>query len=272
MRDGLQSAVNAGVNLVNLGANEGYTRARVTYKGDIRLFVYRSIAKDPVKDPTRATTTFRQSHQYESRLMGSMYACLRTTATGVKKMSSWVFAKSGGRTLNRIVDLENDAYFPQAGPPNAHVSVLAGASFKCAGRKNVPATWAMTYYNSPISGAGVVNVGTMGWICNLNRSCLTHKGDSVTRGQVAVITRNILSVFQQGVPAENLRAVSPSSPPASLAGPATAALPEPMPWNDSIVGDAEAALEAEESAEDEAEETAEALEDLKGTEFEVPSS
>ncbi|MBK6872352.1 MAG: hypothetical protein IPG94_13550 [Kineosporiaceae bacterium] len=130
----------------------------------------------------------------------------------------------------------------------------------------------MTYYNSPISGAGVVNVGTMGWICNLNRSCLTHKGDSVTRGQVAVITRNILSVFQQGVPAENLRAVSPSSPPASLAGPATAALPEPMPWNDSIVGDAEAALEAEESAEDEAEETAEALEDLKGTEFEVPSS
>ncbi|MBK6872353.1 MAG: hypothetical protein IPG94_13555 [Kineosporiaceae bacterium] len=107
--------MNAGVNLVNLGANEGYTRARVTYKGDIRLFVYRSIAKDPVKDPTRATTTFRQSHQYESRLMGSMYACLRTTATGVKKMSSWVFAKSGGRTLNRIVDLRTTRTFHKPG-------------------------------------------------------------------------------------------------------------------------------------------------------------
>jgi len=55
-----------------------------------------------------------------------------------------------------------------------------------------------TYYTSP-SGAGILNMGTNGWVCALENVCpWGHVFSSSTQGQIVAVTDSIFSGLKKG--------------------------------------------------------------------------
>jgi len=179
MRDGLEAARDAGVNIVFLGANAVYRRIRLepSLIGPNRHQVnYRSADADPLNgvDPERVTTSWREAPaaRPESSLTGTYYECnqggMRADMVIVDG-SAWMFEGTNvtsGQRWPDVVREEYDRVTPSAPtPPN--IQVIAHSPLTCRGKASFSD---MAYYTAP-SGAGVLNTGTLGFEPRLGPLC-----------------------------------------------------------------------------------------------------
>ena len=225
MRDVLEQYTAAGLNLVNFGANTGYWRSRMDAAGR-NYETWRYASEDPVKSPPEAVTfRFRETTTpgfAESKLLGGMYQCVfgayGDTSAGhldgpVVNPGSPSWVMQGYPTLSTIpgvVAQEVDGYYNNAAyKPTSMtgVEILAHRQYDCGPDYGTNVTWDLTYYNDPTSGAGVINVGTLGWMCTLAAECDWAVAGS-TKSYVRQVTYNILNQFKQGVPPANKRAMA----------------------------------------------------------------
>ena len=206
MRATLEAAVGRGMNLLTLGANTIYWKSALdvaAHSPRRNLSVYRTADLDPEWGLNSALITNRWRDapiaRPESQLLGVMYDCLNQSADGVVTApSSWVFAGTQLKsldTLSGVVSRENDRYFAGASPKG--LQILAHATFGCAAHGYIESGWDMTYYTNA-RHAGVLSVGTMGWICNLDASCANHPGDTGMQRVIRQITANALAAFAAG--------------------------------------------------------------------------
>ena len=192
-RDAVEKARDAGTNLVFLGANTSYWRARLSPSGRL-MTVYKSARLDPANPAPDTTTLWRLAPhpRAENSLVGQLYNC--HPATGVFTVTTpgfWAFRGTGvhvGSTFTGVVANEVDLVSHAGGTPRP-LQVVAYSPTTCGGSTFTHST--MTYYTAP-SGAGVVSTGSMGWVL-----------DAMVPGRVPVNTYR----FVQAVTATILRAV-----------------------------------------------------------------
>ena len=187
----VEAAVAGGLNLLSLGANQSYWRARVERAAGSTfpsVTVYRYASEDPVKDSALATVRWRDTGEPESRLLGSMYSCLNYYGDGhVTAPGAWPFARipssarepDGTVSLPGVIGQEEDRYFDGAGPLDGDVQILAHTSFPCRSHGNAPDGWDMTYSTPPR--------GTRA--CSPSARC-TGSATSTTRAWPAAATRS----------------------------------------------------------------------------------
>ncbi|HXY27897.1 MAG TPA: N,N-dimethylformamidase beta subunit family domain-containing protein, partial [Acidimicrobiales bacterium] len=174
MRQGAQSALNAGTNLAFLGANAVYRQIRLSNSpiGPNRLQTcYKDAGEDPMtsSDPQFTTVDWNQAplNDPESSLIGSMYQSVRANDDlVVTDSSSWFWNGTGlsdGTTLPKVVQGEYDRYVP-ALPGPTNLDVLAHSPV--AGQGN----WSdMTYY-STAGGGGVFASGMASFVFKLSNT------------------------------------------------------------------------------------------------------
>jgi hypothetical protein len=203
MRDAVESARSAGVNLVNLGANAIFRHIRLQDSplgADRRVVCYKIRKEDPLNgvDNAEVTVNWREAplHDPESAVLGSMYTCDRVSHVDlvVSDASAWPFAGTGlqdGDVIAGAINEEYDRVFPDA-PTPASIQVLAHSPVNCHGHPNVADT---TYYTAS-SGAGVVNLGTLGWLATL--ACGPPVQDTWCSAAATQITRTLLTEAANG--------------------------------------------------------------------------
>jgi hypothetical protein len=221
MRATLMAARNARTNIAFLGANAVYRHIRFASSplGQDRLVIcYKDAQLDPMygKDNSATTQDWRDppDARPESVLTGVFYECNPVSAPYVVyDPSSWIFANTGvskGTGFPNLVGVEYDRVNPAVPSPRP-MEVLAHSPLTCAGT----ASYADSGYYTVASGAGVLDVGTMRWVCALLDRC----GEGVTAAAEAftdTVTTNVLRAFAAGPagrthPAtDNLKAVSPA--------------------------------------------------------------
>ncbi|HET9690231.1 MAG TPA: N,N-dimethylformamidase beta subunit family domain-containing protein [Acidimicrobiales bacterium] len=203
MRQAVQAARDAGVNLAYLGANAIYRHIRFQASplGPDRLEVdYKSAAEDPLAggDPAQVTAESWRApptNMPESTILGEMWQCNPVRADMVPvDPTSWVWARADlppGAHLAGVVGPEYDHYDP-AEPGPRDVEVLAASPVTCGGRHSDAD---MTYYVAP-SGAGVVDTGTIDWVGFLSPTCDDRCAEPVRA--VTDATDAILGAFGLG--------------------------------------------------------------------------
>jgi len=203
MRDGVEAARDAGVNLIFLGANASFRRIRLepSALGANRHEVnYRVASEDPLDkvDPARVTTSWRDSPspRPESSMIGNFYECNPVNADMVVgEASSWVFSGTGlkdGDKLAKLVGNEYDRVTPER-PTPSDIEVLAHSPVVCRGAKSFSD---VTYYTAP-SGAGVFATGTFQMEAHMGPPCTDDKVHGVDC-QVRKIMTNVLVTFSKG--------------------------------------------------------------------------
>src|SRR5207248_876161 len=108
--------------------------------------------------------------------------------------SSWVFAGTNLGTGSAIpggVDMEYDSIYPTE-PTPASIQILAQSPLTCNGQS---LSADMTYYTAS-SDAGVLDVGSQGWVKLLG--CGAPVASSTCDLRALKITQNILGTFAQG--------------------------------------------------------------------------
>jgi hypothetical protein len=203
MRTALTSARSAGTNIAFLGANAIYRHIRFgsTALGPDRLVIcYKDAGLDPMGTVNQSLTTqdWRDppDPRPESVITGDFYECNPVSDPYVVYApSSWIFAGTGvrrGTSFPNLVGVEYDRVNPSVPFPRP-LQVIAHSPVACGGA----ASYADTSYYTVPSGAGVIDVGTMRWVCALTDTC----GQGVTpaaRDFTDVATANILRVFAAG--------------------------------------------------------------------------
>ena len=199
MRDGMEAARDAGVNLAFFGANAAYRQIRFepSATGPDRHQVNYRASADPIRstDPAQTTVSFREGpvNRPENTLIGQQYECNPVRADMVvSDAGSWVYANTGvtdGQHLEIVVGSEYDRWSPGTGVPE-DVEILAHSPVTCGGRHSYAD---MTYYTAP-SGAGVFATGTNYWV---------SKHDPPGEGSafnptIIQITRNVIDAFGYG--------------------------------------------------------------------------
>jgi hypothetical protein len=180
MRGAMDASVDRGINLVALGANTGYNK--VTYDPESRTM------SDVIKwrDPT-----IRKS---ESQILGSQsFVSGVKSDYVVKRAAEWPFSVlKKGQKIVGVVGREADA--PIKNGKRVGVEVLAQSS--PLGEKKIAAV--ATYYTRP-SGAGILNIGTSGWVCAIDNKCpWGHVFAISTRRQIAIVTGAIFEGLTRG--------------------------------------------------------------------------
>jgi hypothetical protein len=180
MRGAMDASVDRGINLVALGANTGYNK--VTYDPESRTM------SDVIKwrDPT-----IRKS---ESQILGSQsFVSGVKSDYVVKRAAEWPFSVlKKGQKIVGVVGREADA--PIKNGKRVGVEVLAQSS--PLGEKKIAAV--ATYYTRP-SGAGILNIGTSGWVCAIDNKCPGgHVFAISTRRQIAIVTGAIFEGLTRG--------------------------------------------------------------------------
>jgi hypothetical protein len=180
MRGAMDASVDRGINLVALGANTGYNK--VTYDPESRTM------SDVIKwrDPT-----IRKS---ESQILGSQsFVSGVKSDYVVKRAAEWPFSVlKKGQKIVGVVGREADA--PIKNGKRVGVEVLAQSS--PLGEKKIAAV--ATYYTRP-SGAGILNIGTNGWVCAIDNKCpWGHVFAISTRRQIAIVTGAIFEGLTRG--------------------------------------------------------------------------
>jgi hypothetical protein len=200
MRNGVEAARDAGVNLVFSGANAVFRQIRLDPSPvgpNRQQTCYKDASEDPIRQtqPALTTVNWRDAPvgRPESSLIGQQYESNPVRADMViVDPSAWVFTGTGvtaGQKLSGVIGSEYDHYHPsQVGPPN--VQILAHSPLVCRG---IDSYADMTYYSAP-SGAGVLATGTIDWIPQLTPPApgAPHNDD------VVAITKNVLAAFGQG--------------------------------------------------------------------------
>jgi hypothetical protein len=180
MRGAIDASVDRGINLVALGANTGYNK--VTYDPESRTM------SDVIKwrDPT-----IRKS---ESQILGSQsFVSGVKSDYVVKRAAEWPFSVlKKGQKIVGVVGREADA--PIKNGKRVGVEVLAQSP--PLGEKKIAAV--ATYYTRP-SGAGILNIGTSGWVCAIDNKCpWGHVFAISTRRQIAIVTGAIFEGLTRG--------------------------------------------------------------------------
>ena len=223
MRDNVERARDRGMNVAFFGANAVFRAIRLSASplGALRQETnYRSATADPLTgvDNSRVTVSWREPplNRPESSLVGTYYECNPVKADMVVyDASSWVYAGTGLKAGDRLVDLvgpEYDRYTPEAPAPPGPVQVLAHSPLQCGGRASYSD---MTYYSTP-SDAGVFATGTNWWISRLGPPC--PPPDVCYDERVDKITRNVLDVFAAGPAGRTHRSVANFGSPAGGSG------------------------------------------------------
>ncbi|NCY15883.1 MAG: hypothetical protein EBX39_03780 [Actinobacteria bacterium] len=206
MRENLERARDAGVNIGFFGANNVYRRIRlesVNGRSSRRLVNYRDARRDPMAatDPRQVTTSFREAPAAnpESSLTGSYYECNPVSADWVvADASAWMFEGSGIRNGDHMPKMVGNEYdrVTSGVPTPTNIQVIARSPVTCRGMNSYADS---TWYSTP-SGAGVFSAGTFGWSPLLDDiSC----GDAITtnstmRCRILRVTENILRAFAAG--------------------------------------------------------------------------
>jgi hypothetical protein len=172
MRDSIDAAVAAGVNLIAFGGNTAYAITEIDNR------------------EIRGRTTYRDMLRPESLLLGSQYFAL-----GIKKdlisNNLWPFASLGkDAVIKDLYGYEADTAMGTVGPG---VQVSARAAISPTEKGFVAMT---TYYNAP-SGASVLNMGTNAWVCAIQNRCpWGHTFDSVAQKQLSTVTTEVLKAVK----------------------------------------------------------------------------
>lgn len=172
MRQGLESARDAGTNLAFLGANAIFRKIRLESSdtGPFRRQVNYRSTKDPIfrTDPSETTVSWRQApvRQPESALIGNYYESNPVQADMVVvNTDNWFLEGTGlhpGDKLPGLVANEYDRVTPEA-PTPTDIEVFCHSPVVCRGHQSFAD---VTWYSHQ-SGAGVFGVGTFEWVKRL---------------------------------------------------------------------------------------------------------
>lgn len=221
MRDGMESARDAGTNIAFLGANSVYRRIRFEPSplGPSRHQVnYRTAADDPVaaSDPTRATTSWRDppSARPESTLTGAAYECNEGGLTAdmvILDGDAWMFSGAGvtdGQVWPGMVREEYDRVVPGLPVPDG-LQVVARSPLTCRGQ----ATHSdMTWYTVP-GGGGVFNAGTLQFEAKVGPVCApTDVGPHNPQCQLRHMVANLLTELSTGPASQSHPSVPTPNP------------------------------------------------------------
>jgi hypothetical protein len=250
MRDHVEDAIKAGVNMAFFGANAMYRHIRFERSPlgrDRREVNYRS-TKDPIFDTDRSETTVQWRDwpldRPEDAVLGAMYECVPAHGDAiVYDPLSWLFDGTDlviGDEISGIVGDEYDRVFPDDTHPK-RLWVLFRSPVTCGGASSVQDT---TFARFP-SGAGVFDAGTSRFMCvfsgcedapsdtrmqrlikNLLDSYLAPHAPSFEPDPLPFTTNNRHVIVQQ----EQSTIPSRTFEPVPTAAPArTPTAPEPLP-------------------------------------------
>ena len=180
MRGAIDTSVDRGINFVALGGNTAYNK--VTYDPKTRTMSNIVMWRDPsVRKP-------------EALLLGAQFFALGVRSDYVvKSAAQWPFdvLKQGERIVG-IAGNEVDA--PPVSGKRVGVEVLAESA--PLGAEKIAAM--ATYYTRE-SEAGILNIGTNGWVCAIDNKCpWGHRFTSSTRKQIAAVTGAIFEGLTRG--------------------------------------------------------------------------
>jgi hypothetical protein len=180
MRGAIDASVDRGINLVSFGANTGYNK--VTYDRKSRTISNVVKWRD---------ATIRKS---ESQLLGSQFFAygIKSNYT-VKNAAQWPFdVLKEGERITGVVGRAVAA--PIKNGKRVGVEILAQSP--PVGELKMPAV--ATYYTRS-SGAGILNIGTSGWVCAIDNKCPGgHTVSITTRRQIAAVTGAIFEGITRG--------------------------------------------------------------------------
>lgn len=180
MRGAMDASVDRGINLIALGANTGYNK--VTYDSKSRTLSNIIKWRDP---------TVRKS---ESQLLGSQFFLYGVKSDyTIKNADQWPFGvfKQGERIIGVV---GRAVAAPIKNGKRVGVEILAQSS--PVGELKIPAV--ATYYTRS-SGAGILSIGTSGWVCAIDNKCPGGYTFSITtRRQVAAVTSAIFAGLTRG--------------------------------------------------------------------------
>jgi hypothetical protein len=180
MRGAIDTSVDRGINFVSLGGNTAYNK--VTYDPKTRTMSNIVMWRDPtVKKP-------------EGLLLGAQYFALGVKSDYVvKSAAQWPFSvlKKGEKIIG-VAGNEVDA--PAVTGKRVGVEVLAASP--PVGAEKIAAV--ATYYTRE-SGAGILNIGTNGWVCAIDNKCPWGRVFAIkTRRQIAAVTGAIFEGLTRG--------------------------------------------------------------------------
>ena len=202
MRDNAIAARSNGLNIAFLGANAIFRKIRFESSplGAARRVVnYKLGPEDPlygVNDPA-TTPNWRSDPVFEPEtvLLGAMYECNPVHGDMVVvDGGNWVFSGTGiadGGHIPLGVEKEYDSVHPPAPTPRT-IQILAHSPVTCGGESDFAD---MTYYTTH-SAAGVLDVGSQGWVDLIECGAPVQEVTCDTRA--VRITQNILNAFAAG--------------------------------------------------------------------------
>jgi hypothetical protein len=214
MRDGVDSARNAGVNMGFFGANVGYWQVRLeagangAARRTVVCYKYDAPQMDPLynSQPQQATELWRTSRpgrpaRPESSLVGVMYDYNSVDLDIVMAdCSGWICEGTGLRTgyaLRGLLGYEVDRIDPIGSPAN--MQILASSPYEvrspsCPGPgcPVLEVRHANMVYFTAASGAGVFSTGSMQWNWGMD-----NFGEAAGRANAAAqrITKNVVDRF-----------------------------------------------------------------------------
>jgi hypothetical protein len=204
MRDSVEAARDAGVNLAFFGANDMYWQVRFEPSAagvpDRVMVGYKDAAIDPTSDPSLTTVNWRDPplNRPEQTLMGVQYTAQLKNGGYVPwvvtNSTNWVYEGTGfanGDMVAGIVGYEGDRLFDTYPPPDAVTgtyTLLSHSPFHTEG--NISDYHNSSVYQAP-SGAWVFGAGTDGWAWALD-----NWGDhDLVDARIQQATANILGRF-----------------------------------------------------------------------------
>jgi Abnormal spindle-like microcephaly-assoc'd, ASPM-SPD-2-Hydin len=211
MRDTVQQAINAGVNVAFFGANAMYWQIRFepdaagnAKRVEVGYKDYATETLPPGPDPmwnvnnAIVTTNWRSNpvNNPENGIMGVMFEneVNQTYPFVVQDASNWVFAGTGfanGSSIPGIVGYEYDNVFNNGATP-AGLAILGHSPVVDPNGANSYS--AATLYTAP-SGAHVFAAGTIQWSWGLANT----QGNTYMNAGIQKATANILNTFINGL-------------------------------------------------------------------------
>jgi hypothetical protein len=174
MRDSIDGAVAAGVNLVAFGGNTAYAITEISNREISGRLPYREVNRP------------------ESLLLGSQYFALAIKKDLVSN-NVWPFKSLGkDAVIKGLYGYEADTALGTIGPG---VQVVARSAISPTEKGYVAMS---TYYNAP-SGASVLNMGTNAWVCAIKNRCpWGHAFDLIAQKQITTVTTEVLKAVKTG--------------------------------------------------------------------------
>jgi hypothetical protein len=198
MRAGVETAVQAGLNVAFLGANACYRQIRFEPSPtgvDRRVICYKSATEDPLFGRQNELVTVNWElppvSNPESQMTGGMYQDLGANAdVVVADPTSWVLAGTGlpaGHHLPGALQGEFDRYVPGgAGPANVDVVLHSVVPNRHANFSD------LTWYTAE-GGGGVLDTGNASWVGQLADAPLIPP--NVLAAPVAGVTPVLLRIM-----------------------------------------------------------------------------